>query len=58
MAKKTTKTNTNPDERLNKVLELAEANAKDLRELKEKTEKSFMEYHNTLMLLKERNRLR
>ena len=41
-----------------KALELAESNSKAIKELTDKIQKSFTEYHHTLMLLKERNRLR
>ena len=40
------------------ALELGKANAKAIKELIDKIQKSFLEYSHTLALLKERNRLR
>jgi hypothetical protein len=43
---------------LSRILSIVEANTKAIKELEEKTQKTFLEYSSTLALLKERNRLR
>lgn len=57
-AKKQDKEEVGSEDQVKQALKLAQANAKAIEELREECRKGFAEHHNSVMLLKERNRLR